>query len=198
VFRVVFSIVGAALCAACASAPAPGAAPEAGPEATPAAVAPASDPVEADVEREEPEAVRPLKAESMSPLQDFNLGRRKLPEVLLRAIEAPYAEPKVHGCSALGEEIVALDDALGPDLDRRTPDGGNQDLVARALLGAARGLVPYRGVVRVLTGANRRERLVAAAIAAGSVRRAYLKGLGEARGCALPARPAREPTEAAR
>jgi hypothetical protein len=45
--------------------------------------------------------------------------------------------------------------------------------------------------VRKLSGAERYERKVAAAIAAGSVRRAYLKGLGQAAGCAAPAAPRR-------
>jgi len=40
-----------------------------------------------------------------------------------------------------------------------------------------------------MSGAEHYSREVAAAIAAGTVRRAYLKGLGDARGCAAPAAP---------
>ena len=43
------------------------------------------------------------------------------------------------------------------------------------------------GAVRRLTGAERYSREVAAAIAAGTVRRAYLKGFGQSAGCAVPA-----------
>jgi hypothetical protein len=53
--------------------------------------------------------------------------------------------------------------------------------------------VPFRGWVRKLSGAERYSKEVAAAIAAGTVRRAYLKGLGEAKGCAAPAAPSRRP-----
>jgi hypothetical protein len=47
--------------------------------------------------------------------------------------------------------------------------------------------------VRKLTGAERHDSYVAAAITAGAVRRAYLKGLGESRGCSPPATPSHVP-----
>ncbi|HEX5775342.1 MAG TPA: hypothetical protein VFX95_01555, partial [Caulobacteraceae bacterium] len=53
----------------------------------------------------------------------------------------------------------------------------------------AQDVIPFRGWVRKLTGAERHDRLVGQAIHAGQVRRAYLKGLGEARGCNPPATP---------
>jgi hypothetical protein len=43
--------------------------------------------------------------------------------------------------------------------------------------------------VRKLTGAERYSREVAAAISAGTIRRAYLKGLGASAGCDAPAAP---------
>jgi hypothetical protein len=46
--------------------------------------------------------------------------------------------------------------------------------------------------VRKLTGAERHDKMVQAAILAGSVRRAYLKGLGETKGCNPPATPSHE------
>ena len=55
--------------------------------------------------------------------------------------------------------------------------------------GAAADVIPFRGWVRRLTGAERYSREVAAAIAAGTIRRAYLKGLGAAAGCSAPAAP---------
>lgn len=50
-------------------------------------------------------------------------------------------------------------------------------------------MIPFRGWVRKLTGAERYSRKVSAAIAAGAIRRAYLKGLGQAAGCEAPAAP---------
>jgi hypothetical protein len=54
-------------------------------------------------------------------------------------------------------------------------------------------MIPLRGWVRKLTGAERHDRLVQSAITSGNVRRAYLKGLGEARGCNPPATPQHRP-----
>lgn len=58
-------------------------------------------------------------------------------------------------------------------------------------------MIPFRGWVRKLTGAERYSRKVSAAIAAGAIRRAYLKGLGQAAGCAAPAAPRTAPARPA-
>ena len=90
--------------------------------------------------------------------------------------------------------MVPLNNALGADLDEPAVD--EDDLMSQgkgAALGAVAGLasdvIPFRGWVRKLTGAERHDSLVQAAITAGGVRRAYLKGLGESRGCKPPATP---------
>ena len=46
--------------------------------------------------------------------------------------------------------------------------------------------------MRKLSGAERHDKLVQAAIIAGFTRRAYLKGLGETKGCNPPATPSHE------
>jgi hypothetical protein len=58
-----------------------------------------------------------------------------------------------------------------------------------AMASAAQDLIPMRGWVRKLSGAEKHDRLVQSAMASGAIRRAYLKGLGEARGCNPPATP---------
>ena len=134
-----------------------------------------------------------LTAAALAPLNDLNLVRTEIPPVLKAARSAPYARPLDRSCAAIGEAIVALDAVLGADLDARTGKGG-PDLLERsahgALRSAAEGAIPFRGWVRKLTGAERNARDLAAAIAAGTVRRAYLKGMGDAAGCAAPAAPA--------
>ena len=55
--------------------------------------------------------------------------------------------------------------------------------------GAAESLLPFAGFVRTLSGAQKHDQLVIEVITAGSVRRGYLKGLGEAHRCAPPAVP---------
>jgi len=50
----------------------------------------------------------------------------------------------------------------------------------------AQSQIPFDGFIRVLSGADRHDHLVMAAIQAGAIRRAYLKGLGEMRQCLPP------------
>ncbi len=125
-----------------------------------------------------------------TPLSDLHIVRADIPAALLAARKQPYALPADSGCDALRAEVRALDEVLGPDLD--TPaTASNPGLIERggdvavgAVRNAAEGVVPFRGWVRKLSGAERYARDVAAAIAAGTVRRAFLKGIGAARACA--------------
>jgi hypothetical protein len=149
----------------------------------------------------EPPLPKQLSSAVTAPLSDLNLLRAKIPPVLNQALQAPYAPPADGACSGLAAEIQLLDAALGVDLD--IPPGPGPGLAERgraeaeaAAVGAVRntteGLIPFRGWVRKLSGAERASRQVTRAIAAGIVRRAYLKGLGEARGCLAPAAPLRQ------
>jgi hypothetical protein len=135
-----------------------------------------------------------------SPLRDVNLLRTKIPPVLLEALENPYATPKPMSCAEIAALIAPLDEALGPDMDQPKPKKGEEGLIAQGrefigdeamkmAVGAAQDLIPMRGWVRRLTGAERHDKLVRAAITAGGVRRGYLKGVGQAKGCKPPAAP---------
>ena len=138
-----------------------------------------------------------LTQAATTPLTDLNLVQAEIPPILSAAQKAPYALPSDRSCPALANEIQALDSALGADLDMpATPS--NPGLVERggqaavgAVRGAAEDLVPFRSWVRKLSGAERYSKEVAAAIAAGTIRRAFLKGLGQAAECPVPAAPRR-------
>lgn len=134
-----------------------------------------------------------------SPLGDLNLVKADIPAVLAAARQTPYAMPTDRSCAALAEHIQALDTVLGADLDTPSTDR-NPSLIERgagaakkgaigAVKGAAEGIVPMRSWVRKLTGAEKYAREVEASIAAGTIRRSYLKGLGQAAGCEAPAAP---------
>jgi hypothetical protein len=139
-----------------------------------------------------------------APLRDLNVEKTKIPDVLLTALTDPYSRPPTKWkCPQLNALIAPLDEALGPDIDG-TPAGADESLMDRGSktalgLGAdlASGLIPFRGVVRRVSGAEAHDRLVQSAIIAGNVRRAYLKGLGESRGCPPPATPSHERAGAA-
>ncbi len=147
----------------------------------------------------QPTTTTRLAQAATSPLSDLNLVRVEIPQVLKTAQKKPYALPDNRSCAALGADIAALDDALGADLDiPPTPEdsgliesgtGFVGDAAIGAVRGAAQGLLPFRIWVRKLTGAERYSKEVAAALAAGVTRRAFLKGLGQAAGCQSPAAP---------
>jgi hypothetical protein len=58
-----------------------------------------------------------------------------------------------------------------------------------AVKGASEYFIPGIGFIRYMSGAERHDAVVRAAIEAGAVRRAFLKGLGESRGCRPPSAP---------
>lgn len=130
-----------------------------------------------------------------APLRDANVLRTKVPPILLESIADPYARPPdPGGCKEIGEMLKPVEEALGPDLDAPAPD--EDDLMQRgqttamgAMATAAADVIPFRGWIRKLSGAERHDQLVQSAILAGAVRRAYLKGLGESLGCDPPATP---------
>lgn len=130
-----------------------------------------------------------LGAAATTPLTDLNLVNAPIPDTLAQAQKAPYQVPADLACPALAADIRALDAVLGADLDTPATDT-NPSLVERgsnAVAGAAQkaveGAIPFRGWVRKLSGAERYSKQVAAAINAGTVRRAFLKGMARAGGC---------------
>lgn len=125
-----------------------------------------------------------------TPLSDLNLAKDEIPEVLVEAASAPYSTDGLARCRALIGEVTRLDAILGPDLDVATEEERNVSAgkVAQSIVG---GLIPFRGLVREVTGAADRKRQFEQAILAGFARRAFLKGIGQQRGCAYPGRPAR-------
>lgn len=134
-----------------------------------------------------------------TPLSDLNLVRAEIPDVLRLAAQSPYGAPADKSCDGIAAAVKSLDAVLGADLDT-PPTAANPGLIERgsgaagdaavgALRRTAEGAIPFRGWVRKLTGAERYSREVAAAITAGTIRRAYLKGIGQTMGCAAPAGP---------
>lgn len=128
-----------------------------------------------------------------TPLKDFNLSSTAIPPILLQAKARPYAAPGDQACPKLMDEVTQLDEVLGPDLDAaELPEEGKlaraTTVVGNAAVGAVQrtveGAIPFRGWVRKLSGAERQSRDVAAAIAAGTLRRGFLKGVALAHNCA--------------
>ncbi|RYY73877.1 MAG: hypothetical protein EOO52_17300 [Gammaproteobacteria bacterium] len=137
-----------------------------------------------------------MEAAVTIPLADLNLIETRIPAALVVALKNPYAAPLDASCDNLAKDIIALDEALGADLD--TPvTKKNESLIARTIVSesvsairkSTEAVVPFRNWVRKLSGAERKSKTVAAAISAGGIRRAYLKGIGHANKCQPPAAP---------
>lgn len=133
----------------------------------------------------EPDAVEVAK----TPLRDLNIDARDIPEVLQVAARDPYATKGLGKCNALVAEIAALDSVLGADYDIAESDGRDRFSEGRLGQRLVGSVIPFRGIVREVTGAADNDRNLQAAYTAGMVRRAFLKGWGYGRGCAYPARP---------
>lgn len=143
---------------------------------------------------------------AITPLSDLNVVQQKIPEVLLHARDVgAYTVPEKLDCPSVQNEIDRLDAALGADFDaagKNKPSllerGG--DMAENYGVGFVRrtmeGFVPFRSWLRKLTGAEKHSKQVTAAIMAGGVRRAYLKGLRQGLGCPVPAPKAPKPAKA--
>jgi hypothetical protein len=140
------------------------------------------------------EGAESLTTAAEAPLHTLNLVHEHIPPVLLAALADPYAYPEPLTCEALATAIDRLTVALGPDFDRRetrskTSVTGRGGLGLQLMNGAAGSLLPFHSILGALTGSTKHDELIIRALAAGAAQRAYLKGLGESRGCPDPASP---------
>jgi len=140
-----------------------------------------------------------VKGVAEQPFRDFNLLQSRIPAILQNAMSDPYRRASAPTCDALAEEIRRLDGALGPDLDEPVSinhpsllirgGGSARDYGYDALRAGVQTYIPFDNYVRLVSGANRHDAHVLAAIQAGAIWRAYLKRLGEVRGGPSPAIP---------
>jgi hypothetical protein len=119
------------------------------------------------------------------PLRDLNLMKDEIPPKLLSVMERPYSLDGMRTCRQFNAEIGQLTAVLGPDVDAVKPKKG--ETAAETMLGAAEsvagGIIPGSGLIRKLSGAEKAAEKAKAAVLAGSLRRAYLKGTARAKGC---------------
>jgi hypothetical protein len=121
------------------------------------------------------------------PARDIGIAKDKIPEVLQRAVENPYAAPGSRSCGGLKVALRELNTVLGEDFavgaetnENRT--GKITEAVGRTVVNS---LIPFRGLVREVSGAGPAERRLEAAVTAGIARRGYLRGLAGAQGCKI-------------
>jgi hypothetical protein len=134
---------------------------------------------------------------ALSPLEDLNLRREEIPQVL-EGVESPYELSPNMTCEDVEARLASLDRVLGPDWDTPKPDDrlsteiladSAAEATLKALASEARGFIPFRGLIRKASGADSHEKKYNRAFKIGAQQRAYLKGYGLAKGCPPPARP---------
>ena len=130
-----------------------------------------------------------MREVAKTPLRDLNIDARDIPEALQTAVRDPYATYGMQACDALVSEIAGLDMVLGADYDIALDDGGDRFSEGRIGQSVVGSFLPFRGILREVTGAAGNDRDMRAAFTAGMARRAFLKGWGLGRGCAYPAQP---------
>lgn len=140
---------------------------------------------------------------AMAPLEDVNLKREKIPEEF-ETIKNPYdVDPEI-ACEDIAAEVNELNGVLGRDWDIPPPDkkglsdraaDGASTAFLDAVASGATGFIPFRGVVRTVSGANSHATKVRKAYERGSHRRTFLKAMGLMKGCDYPAAPLPLPEE---
>ena len=122
------------------------------------------------------------------PVKDVGVVRTNFPPVLLAAREDPYSLNGIKTCRQISAAFAELSEALGPDFAAgpakkenragKLAEAGGQTVV--------NSLIPFRGLVREITGAAPAQRRLNSAIDAGYARRGFLRGLHTARRCRTP------------
>lgn len=122
------------------------------------------------------------------PMRDLSLIRDQAAPALQRAVAEPYDKDEVKTCAQVIHELAELDNVLGPDLKPGDKPGAGISIggLAGDLVSGAIGL-PFRSVIRQMTGAEQRDRELRAAVLAGMVRRGFLKGRLTEMSCDAPA-----------
>lgn len=117
---------------------------------------------------------------------------KEVPPKLLAIQEDPYSLAGLGKCAAIINEITELNDVLGADVNEQVDKDRakkREETAGRVAGTVAGGIIPFRGLIGEVTGANAERRRYALAVYAGTVRRGFLKGVGLERGCKAPARP---------
>lgn len=145
---------------------------------------PPSGPPPSDSTRDEKRArtVDDAKDVISQPAKDVGVSKTKIPPSLLAASQDPYSLTGLDSCQRIADAARVLDAALGPDYTVGGPV--DKTSTGKAVGGAVvNSLIPFRGVVREISGAAAADREFAAAAQAGFARRGFLRGVHQARGC---------------
>ncbi len=119
------------------------------------------------------------------PVHDLDANRTKIPPVLQAASADPYGSAGTRSCAQIAQGIAALTEALGPDFasgpaKKENKAGKIAEAGGKSIVNA---IIPFRGLVREISGAAPAQRRLNDAVDAGLARRGFLRGLQSARRC---------------
>lgn len=119
------------------------------------------------------------------PARDVGVSRTVIPPLLVKAADDPYGLSGLKTCRQIGTAVRELDDVLGPDFTAHKAYKENRagKLAKEGGETVINSLIPFRGLVREVTGAAPAERRREAAIAVGYARRGFLRGVMQGKGC---------------
>ncbi len=142
--------------------------------------------------------IKPEKEESVissaasQPFKDFGFMKKNVPPILSQ-ITDPYAMPEGADCAWIKYQVTELDNVLGPDAYRGSTfdDSSMSEKGEKAIKGAAKDavkgafsdLIPGRGYVRKLSGAEKADKAYSNAVNLGNIRRGFLKGVSHTKNC---------------
>lgn len=121
------------------------------------------------------------------PAHDVGAAKTKIPPVLEAAHDNPYSLRGVNGCAQINGAIRELNEALGPDFGtgparKENRAGKLAEAGGKTVINA---IIPFRGLVREISGAAPEQRRLNDAIDAGFARRGFLRGVASSRKCRI-------------
>ncbi len=113
------------------------------------------------------------------PVRDVGVMRRDTPPILEEALADPYTLKGLKTCVQLAGEVRKLNEALGPDyiVGNEVKESRAGKLAVAGGRTVVNSIIPFRGLVREITGAAPAERRLNAALDAGLARRGFLRGV---------------------
>lgn len=119
------------------------------------------------------------------PARDVGVMKRQIPPILEKAQQEPYSLQGLKTCKQLAAEVTELNTVLGSDYKvgnelKENKAGKLAEAGGKSVINA---IIPFRGIVRELTGAAPSDRRMNAAVDAGLARRGFLRGVHANRKC---------------
>ncbi|PHR93610.1 MAG: hypothetical protein COA69_02935 [Robiginitomaculum sp.] len=147
----------------------------------------------ATIDRSDSDTGKSLATAVTSPLDVLNIRKQEAPLYLQQGGYIYQASPRP-SCRGIAQELSALNEAIGEtDADdeaaKQTEGQQRADTTTDVVSSASASIIPFSGVVRVVSGAKAAQKKFDAYYDQGRRRRAFLKGYALGIGCPSPISP---------